>query len=816
MVMAVFSAGRCWIVLFVVFVLVCGTVGADPSGAVDGSSDGSGVAAVAGFDDVRGGGVHAPAVEALEADGVFEGTECGDGLFCPGEPILRWVMAVWLVRVLDEEPAESGETRFADVDAGVWWAPYLETLADLGVTAGCATGPLRFCPQEAVTRAQMASFLVRAFDLDEAPTAGFVDTAGNTHEANIDALAGGRVTAGCATRPLRYCPAKAVTRAQMATFLARATGLVALPDGDGGGGQEPEPVVDEEVGGFDPFTTPTLSDLDLDRLAVAVATLDETVECPPTVAPDSLDDVAEVVRIDGGCLIVEYEPLRGRTVAEVREALSGDPTVHAVGVPPRDVYLDQASDSLRHNQWFLNKDAINAEVLWDSWPTGSDVIVAVIDSGVDWTHPDLDANVLHIGDTCHRVPNSGHGTHVAGIVAAERNNDGAVVGVAPNAKILPIKLPSATDPTCKGDVPTLTVAITRAVNEGADVINMSFRWRLEQDAKGQDTAELAIRAATMNNVVAVTSAGNCGAENFDPERCGERHERKRPAVYPGVITVAATDRANLRAVYSTSNRDVDIAAPGGGGGSPFMVSDRLALILSTWPDDNTCGVASATGTRTCWTRGTSMAAPVVSGVVAHMKAHYPDATVNDIQYALYSTALNTDSSSTNFRNDYGHGFINPVAAIGALQGLELGKHEYTDVSAGQSHSCGLRTNGTIDCWGNNDDGQLDVPERIFKKLAAGANHTCGVRLEDGAIKCWGADNESQTGIQAKGTPFIPLGPYTDVAAGEFHTCGAAHRQHHHMLGRGRTGQGTNHTASRKILCGISRPVPHMRYTATSH
>ena len=183
--MAVFSVGRCWVVLLVVFVLVCGMVGADPSGA----ADGSGVVAVAGFDDVGGGGVHAPAVDALAGEGVFEGTGCGDGLFCPGEPILRWVMAVWLIRVLNEEPAGGGETRFSDVDAGEWWAPYLETLADLCVTAGCATGPLRFCPQEAVTRAQMASFLVRAFSLEAAGSAGFVDTAGNTHEANIDALA---------------------------------------------------------------------------------------------------------------------------------------------------------------------------------------------------------------------------------------------------------------------------------------------------------------------------------------------------------------------------------------------------------------------------------------------------------------------------------------------------------------------------------------------------------------------------------------------------------------------------------------------------
>lgn len=100
-----------------------------------------------------------------------------------------------------------------------------------------------------------------------------------------------------------------------------------------------------EIEGFDPFKTPTLSDIDLDRLADAVATLDETVDCPPTVAPDSLDDVAEIVRIADGCLIVEYEPLRGRTVAEVREALSVDPSVLAVGVPPRDITLDSMPQS---------------------------------------------------------------------------------------------------------------------------------------------------------------------------------------------------------------------------------------------------------------------------------------------------------------------------------------------------------------------------------------------------------------------------------------------------------------------------------------
>ena len=188
-------------------------------------------------------GVHQPAVDALDAEGVFEGTECGGGGFCPDDPIQRWVMAVWLSRILDDlEPGEDPpldaatgggvvfESRFADVADGEWWAPHVERLAELGVTAGCATGPLRFCPDEVVTRGQMATFLVRAFGLEEAPAAGFADTGGNTHASSIDALAAAGVTAGCATGPLRFCPGASVTRGQMATFVARAVGLVELPD----------------------------------------------------------------------------------------------------------------------------------------------------------------------------------------------------------------------------------------------------------------------------------------------------------------------------------------------------------------------------------------------------------------------------------------------------------------------------------------------------------------------------------------------------------------------------------------------------------
>ena len=183
------------------------------------------------FDDIDEAGGHAPSVEALAEAGIVEGTECGGGGFCPNEPIDRWVMAVWLVRAVDgREPSPTSVSRFADVDSGRWWMPHVERLAVLGITSGCTTGPARFCPGDSVTRAQMATFLTDAFGLGAAPPAGFADTADNFHAANIDALAAAGITAGCTTDPLRYCPKKAVTRGQMATFLARALGLVPLPD----------------------------------------------------------------------------------------------------------------------------------------------------------------------------------------------------------------------------------------------------------------------------------------------------------------------------------------------------------------------------------------------------------------------------------------------------------------------------------------------------------------------------------------------------------------------------------------------------------
>ena len=179
------------------------------SAATVGSDAGLVAVGAGGFSDVDGGSVHASAVGVLAASGVFDGTECGEGLFCPDEPLQRWAMAVWLVRMLDGADAVTGTASgvFADVDYEQSYAPFTDRLSVLGVTRGCAVGPLQYCPDRNVTRGQMAAFLVRAFGLEAGSAAGFTDVGkGHAFADDIDALAASRVTAGCATGPLRYCP----------------------------------------------------------------------------------------------------------------------------------------------------------------------------------------------------------------------------------------------------------------------------------------------------------------------------------------------------------------------------------------------------------------------------------------------------------------------------------------------------------------------------------------------------------------------------------------------------------------------------------
>ena len=164
------------------------------------------------------GSPHEGYIEAVSGAGITTGCTAGRRTYCPGTTVSRGQMASFLARALDL-PAASRD-HFVD-DAGTAHEDNINRVADAGITLGDASGQYR--PNAPVLRGQMASFLVRAFELGASTANRFTDDDGTPHERNVDAVADAGITTGCGGT--RFCPGQPVTRAQMATFLGRALGL---------------------------------------------------------------------------------------------------------------------------------------------------------------------------------------------------------------------------------------------------------------------------------------------------------------------------------------------------------------------------------------------------------------------------------------------------------------------------------------------------------------------------------------------------------------------------------------------------------------
>ena len=176
------------------------------------------------------------ALKWLAEESVLDGTDCSIDS-CEGV-LNRWEAAVWIVRVLDLRP--TFREPFADVRHDNFYAGHVGRLYRAGITVGCSVEPLRFCPDREVTRAHMASFLARAFDLPNAIPAGFEDmSSASAHAAHIDALYAAGITVGCSQEPKLYCPDTAITYRQAAVMLHRAVqrqeALKEADESDGGG-----------------------------------------------------------------------------------------------------------------------------------------------------------------------------------------------------------------------------------------------------------------------------------------------------------------------------------------------------------------------------------------------------------------------------------------------------------------------------------------------------------------------------------------------------------------------------------------------------
>lgn len=310
---------------------------------------------------------------------------------------------------------------------------------------------------------------------------------------------------------------------------------------------------------------------------------------------------------------------------EVQATLSGwnkEYNVVAAGVNAKRSIFNEPSDPEIANQWGYTR--LGGSTL-NGYTQGEGVVVAVLDTGVDASHPDLEGKVLQGWDSMN--PNgkgtydpNGHGTHIAGIIAATANNGIGVAGIAPKVSILPVRV---LDHTGNGDDGELALGIIWAVDNGAHVLNISIG-----GAVPSDLLEGALDYALEKEVVVVVAAGNDAMVGNTPSY---------PGAYKQVLTVGATDSMDKRAAFSNTGDYLDVVAPG-------------SWIKSTWP-----------GGSYQWSSGTSMATPFVSAAAALLIASRAG-TGSKVASLLKSSALDLGSNGPD--TEFGNGLVNPLKALG--------------------------------------------------------------------------------------------------------------------------------------------------------
>lgn len=274
-----------------------------------------------------------------------------------------------------------------------------------------------------------------------------------------------------------------------------------------------------------------------------------------------------------------------------------------------------------------------APEVWTLLPeTVRETVVAVVDTGLNAEHPEFAGRIVagydFVNFDADPTDDHGHGTHVAGIIAAGANSVG-MVGVCPTCKIMPVKVLNAGN---SGTWSTVARGILYAIEHGANVINLSLG-----AATGSETVRQAIVEAQEAGLIVVAAAGNSGST-----------APHYPAAYPGVIGVSATDNNDELWPLSNRGENIDLAAPG-------------YRIYSTYHDLSTGGYAYMTGT--------SMATPFVAGLAALVLAYAPTAKTADETVALM-TAGADDLGEGGWDQLYGNGRINVCKTMAATLDID--------------------------------------------------------------------------------------------------------------------------------------------------
>ncbi len=268
---------------------------------------------------------------------------------------------------------------------------------------------------------------------------------------------------------------------------------------------------------------------------------------------------------------------------------------------------------------------------WDIEQGAQSVMVAVIDTGVDYTHEDLAGKVVKgydfVNEDFDPRDDHGHGTHVAGIIGATANNGRGIAGVCPGCSILAVKVITADG---SGANTWIANGISNAVNLGANIINLSLG-----GMEKSQTIKLAVEQAYQSGAIVVAASGNDGSGLT-----------LYPGAFPEVITVGATDKHGDHASFSNYGSHVELTAPG-------------QAIYSTLPGN----------TYEAW-NGTSMACPHIAGLAGLILSRNPQLTNQQVRQLMAATSQDLGAAGRD--TYYGHGRVNAYSALTQTPGSGSG------------------------------------------------------------------------------------------------------------------------------------------------
>ncbi|HEX7744290.1 MAG TPA: S8 family serine peptidase [Micromonosporaceae bacterium] len=360
-----------------------------------------------------------------------------------------------------------------------------------------------------------------------------------------------------------------------------------------------------------------------------------------------------------------------RAAAELLRDLRKDPAVQSVSLDYRRRVTAAPNDEYYTygDQKYLN--TVRLPQAWDRTKGSTSQVIAIADTGVDTAHPDLVGRIVAgynaISPGSAPADDNGHGTMVAGIAAANTNNGIGVAGVAWTGRVMPVKVLDRNGFGFDSDV---AEGVTWAADHGAKIVNLSLGGPTDSPALHD-----AMKYAVGKGAVVVVAAGNEGDDT-----------PQYPAAYPEVLAVGATDTAGNLTDFSSSGDWIDVAAPGFG-------------IVSTYPK-----AFSGTYPPYAIGDGTSLSAPIASGVAALVRTMYPTLTPAQVMGRLRATAR--DAGPRGIDPYYGYGVLDAYSAVGGGWGAEfpqraMGIGEPNDVPA-RATVLSTSVTGTIGMEGDVD------------------------------------------------------------------------------------------------------------------